>query len=127
MHNLNINHDKSLALLEVLNWQTVYAGDGMCIVTKYLGTIGVTTAYWTDDNSVHVDLYEPTNMALAWQAMTMLCELPEVAAVKSWWKNQEWFNIAQPRDVQALWLDTMLEHLVDVGMMSAELLVVTNH
>lgn len=99
-------------LARLMNWQFVYAGNGVVAVVREQIFVGTSTAYWYAESGPHIDLYEKDNMALAWRMLAFADELDKrsnTTIFKDWWHSQNLYQIKSPEKAQRLWLDKILE------------------
>jgi len=95
-----------------MSLNTTYGYGGYCLVYQSGELIGGSTAYWYEDESPHVDLYDEHNMALAWRAITYAnAQLDDKTqkVFNKWWQEQQVQKIAAPTKAQEMWLDKVLE------------------
>lgn len=92
---INLSQDtqeKSLLLEEMMSINTTYGYGGYCLVYQHGELIGGTTAYWHENDSLHVNLYDEHNMALAWRAINFANDELGTSAQEvfnQWWHQQE--------------------------------------
>lgn len=117
---------KSLMLEEMMSLNTIYGYGGYCLVYQDGQLIGGSTAYWYQDETPHVDLYDEHNMGLAWRAVTFAnTELGQdnQKAFNEWWceqwQTQQLQNVATPTEAQEMWLDKILELGLDTHVTPA--------
>lgn len=124
---------KSKLLLECWGWHPVvmekYHGEGRYRLANQHGHFDPMTKSYETPYGVWFDapnLYEPRNMLLAWWLAEWAWEnLPEAPLVKK--RNEKnfkvfWAKYVRPikgRNVQDLWLDKILELVLEVGMIES--------
>lgn len=139
IYEINDTQVKSVLLAKAMGWETgqilwnrvdMFA-DGY--EPEYREII-----YYRESNNtsreVH-DLYDPANMALAWQVLNWASDNESMGQYHAWWgdvvKEPMWFIVNQylgsmvlgklpPADVQRLWLDKILELAVETGIVEVD-------